>query len=166
MEYKDNIVNYTSYVNRLVSMKLINTEDETESVHWNNLVIDPKLLAPLYFIFKEGMKLLDLGCGVGNVLKFANNIGFKTKGIEKDKRFISSLTNYDHLIKNILDVDPREYNKYDVIYSYNSVMAGNEDFLNSVIDNMKVGAYLFTPAYPIQDKRLEVVLANLYIKID
>ncbi|MCB1713248.1 MAG: class I SAM-dependent methyltransferase, partial [Candidatus Riesia sp.] len=35
--------------------------------------------------YKPGFKLLDIGCGVGNIMKLANHIGYQTTGIEVNK---------------------------------------------------------------------------------
>jgi SAM-dependent methyltransferase len=92
-------------------------------------------------------KFLDAGCGIGNIMLLANQIGFISYGLEIDptttnfamKRGIE----FDRIIKqNILTY--KCYNEYDVIYFYRPIIDDKKQtkFENRVKDQMKLGAIL------------------------
>jgi len=99
-------------------------------------------------------KFLDAGCGIGNIILLANQLGFDADGIEIDNRnlrigkAIASRQNYWSLngIKitkgNILTF--KHYSKYDVIYFYCPLSdhVKEVEFENKITDEIKVGAVI------------------------
>jgi len=62
--------------------------------------------------------------------------------------------------KDIRKLDKDFYKDFDVIYSYQPIKNNNEfqNYLSVVIDNMKIGSFLITPDFTVNNK--------LVIKLD
>lgn len=98
------------------------------------------------------IKFLDVGCGAGNVIMFADSLfrwPFQAHGIERDRKlsliarqFINPM--YDNYIQNMDAFKFKKYGEYDIIYYYCPIQ---DDELQKKLElliekNMKVGAYL------------------------
>ena len=160
---------YNEYIENLNRLGLIDENNyyTHTSDYWDNTCVDSSLLFPLINIYKDGMSLVDLGCGAGNIMFFSKLIGYKSTGIDyKSKyRHICRLHG-DFQLSNIEDIEIKTLNSYDVIYSYRPLRVGFEEFINKVIDNMFEGQYLITPTYEIDSKVLKKVDEYTYIKIN
>lgn len=162
MEYKDNAVDYLAFTKEMASK--IDKESNEESKDWNNIIIDVKYLKDLYRIYKPNMKLLELGCGVGNVVHFANNIGYKSTGVEIDNKLIKDLNGYQIIHCDIRLLSPYEYNTHDVIYINRPLTEGFDEYVKMVVDNMKVGAYIMTPMVHQRNESLRKIVNYVYQK--
>ena len=63
-------------------------------------------------------KFLDVGCGIGDKVFIAKEMGFEAHGIEKDERLFNIADKYLLNIQNIDAFDFNEYDKFDIIYMY------------------------------------------------
>lgn len=99
------------------------------------------------------LKFLDVGCGVGNVLLFANEIfrwPIHAFGIERDKKlclmarqFVDSYYDSEYVF-NMDAFNCKKYDKFDIIYYYCPIADVElQKKLEKLIEKkMKVGAYL------------------------
>lgn len=164
MLYKDNVVDYLIYVKDMTAKGLIDSEIDEKLEFFNNIIIDVRFLKDFYKIYKPNMSFLELGCGVGNVLRFAKNIGFDVTGIEINSDLIQDS------ILNVINMDiqkyPMEnYKDYDVIYIYQPLKVGFTNYVNTVIENMKIGTILVTPMTIQNNPILKTVGLFMYQKI-
>jgi 2-polyprenyl-3-methyl-5-hydroxy-6-metoxy-1,4-benzoquinol methylase len=86
-----------------------------------NLVINVKKLLP----FKEGMKMLDIGAGIGKSMMSFNNEGFDSYGLEPSKPFYDKAISVmkmrpDRLSLGMIEDANYEENSFDVI-TFNAV---------------------------------------------
>lgn len=166
MEFKDNVIDYLDFVKEMKSKGLIQTEADQGSKVWNNIIIDVKYLKGLYKVYKPNMVFLELGCGVGNVLRFAKNIGYQTKGFEINNKLVHKSNNPDINHGDITELPINMYKNSDVIYCYRPLKEGYDEYINMVVSNMKTGAILMTPMnFQIHDS-LKMVGLFMYEKIN
>lgn len=105
-------------------------------------------------------KFLDAGCGIGNIMVLAKEIGFDVHGLEIDPKTIAKAKEvfphiHGHIEKyNILTY--KDYGKYDVIYYYQPLRDKDREvrFELRVENQMKVGAIVF----PIGKDSFEISL--------
>ncbi len=89
---------------------------------------------------------LDVGCGIGNVLLFAEQAGFDVYGIEKDEYpfyVASRMLGSSRITRDdILEYD--KYSDFDVIYYFCPLTDGNlqREFEHKVEDTMRPGTIL------------------------
>ena len=95
---------------------------------------------------KQPLRLLDVGCGIGNVLLIAEQFGFEVYGIEKDEypfRVAVKLIGEERIAQ--ADIWTYEgYGDYEVIYYYRP-FSGREQqlrFERLIEDTMKPGGIL------------------------
>lgn len=157
-----NSADYVEYIAYLKEEGVLNYDRTTKN--WGNLPIEWPLLGCLYDIYKEGFTFVDLGCGAGNVLRYAQNAGYEVAGVEYDKTLFKYLEPYNYFSNNIEDLSPEFYKDYDVIYSYCPLKDGQRDYINSIIEHMKPGAYLVLPFYMSRNKRVENIERYVYQK--
>jgi SAM-dependent methyltransferase len=162
MLYKDNVIDYLVYTESMTKKGLIDNNVDKESEFFNNIIIDARFLKDLYKIFKPHMSFLELGCGVGNVLRFAKNIGFKVTGIEINQNLIQDNTEVINM--DIQKYPVENYKNYDVIYIYRPLKNGYDDYINLIIDNMKSGSILMTPMTIQNNPILKTVGLFMYQK--
>lgn len=143
MLYKDNVIDYLLYTESMTQKGLIDNNVDQKSEFFNNIIIDVRFLKDLYKIYQPNLKFLELGCGVGNVLRFAKNIGFKVTGIEINQNLIQNTEEVINM--DILNYPVENYKDYDVIYIYRPLKNGYDDYINLIIENMKEGSILITP---------------------
>jgi SAM-dependent methyltransferase len=92
----------------------------------------------------QGVKFVDIGCGFGNVMLFAEQFEFDVYGIEKDEaslRIARGLFEPEQLI----EADIRTYDGYgqfDVVYYFCPLTEGEREFELFVEDQIKKGALL------------------------
>jgi len=163
MLYKDNVIDYLVYTESMTKKGLIDNQINKESEFFNNIIIDVRFLEDLYKIYQPNLTFLELGCGVGNVLRFAKNIGFKVTGIEIDKNIIQDNTEVINM--DIQKYPIENYKQYDVIYIYRPLKNGYNDYINLIIDNMKVGSILMTPMTLQNNPILKPVGLFMYQKL-
>lgn len=120
---------------------------------------------------EQELRLLDVGCGIGNVLLIAEQFGFDVYGIEKDEYpflVAAKLIGEERIAQ--ADIWTYEgYGNYDVIYYYRP-FSGREQqlrFEKLIEDNMKTGAILIAnhknSEAIAQDRRFERLSPSLPI---
>jgi SAM-dependent methyltransferase len=142
---------------------LIDNVVNDKSEFFNNIIIDVRFLKDLYKIYQPNLTFLELGCGVGNVLRFAKNIGFKVTGIEINQNLIQD--NIEVINMDIQKYPAENYKDYDVIYIYRPLKNGYDDYINLIIDNMKSGSILMTPMTIQNNPILKTVGLFMYQKL-
>jgi len=99
-------------------------------------------------------KFLDAGCGIGNVVLLARNVGCVATGIEYDlrtyrlaKKLIDSDSYYPNgtIIKGDITTFDK-YGDYDIIYYYQPMNKSElmNQFLEKLSNDMKIGAYIIS----------------------
>jgi len=87
---------------------------------------------------------IDIGCGIGNILLFAEQFGFNVHGIEKDdypRKTASSLLFTDQ----IYNADIRTFDRYDtfdVLYYFCPLTDGQREFERHLEEKIRTGAIL------------------------
>ena len=163
MNIGNNNRDYINFLNKVRGLGLI---DNTDKEYWGYITAHHNQLHCLYGIFKEGMSFVDLGCGAGNVLKYANNIGYEVTGVEFNETLIKYLEDYNYYTNDIKNLDKEFYKNYDVIYCYRPLK--DEEliiYINKVIEYMGVGNYLVIPNHKVKDNRLIKIDNDCYQKI-
>lgn len=74
-----------------------------------------KLLEKYY---EPGFKLLDIGCGLGNILKLGNEIGYQSTGIEINESLKKYHEGLNVIYGDVLNIDLKFIKDFDVIYLY------------------------------------------------
>ena len=168
MDIGFNNIDSLRYNKYLSDNNISNTLDSSyELDYWNYITMDYtyyEVLYPLYERF-NCKSIIDLGCGAGNVLRYAKNIGYETIGVDFED---FSLYNKNHLFiqYDIIDLDVSIYSKYDIIYMALPLKIGKgfEEYLEIVKDNMNVGQYIITPLYIIEDERFIRIDQYTFVK--
>jgi 2-polyprenyl-3-methyl-5-hydroxy-6-metoxy-1,4-benzoquinol methylase len=94
----------------------------------------------------EPFTLLDIGCGIGNVMLFAEQMGFDVYGFEKDEyplRIAQKLMGEERVAQDDLwRYDG--YSRFDVIYYFRPLANGGDErrFERMIEDAMRPGAIL------------------------
>ncbi len=93
---------------------------------------------------EEEPAFVDIGCGFGNVMLFAEQLDFRVYGIEKDQ---ASLEIARRLFEpeQLIEADIRSYSGYgdfDVVYYFCPLTEGERAFEEFVEDQLKPGAIL------------------------
>lgn len=72
--------------------------------------------------YKTGFKLLDIGCGMGNILKLGNAIGYDSYGIEVNHKLRKYHDGLKVIYGDILNLpDYKFLKKFDVVYLYRPI---------------------------------------------
>jgi hypothetical protein len=66
---------------------------------------------------------------------------------------------------DILNYPSKNYKKYDVIYIYRPLKNGYDDYINLIIENMKVDSILITPMTLQNNPILKMVGLFMYQKL-
>jgi cyclopropane fatty-acyl-phospholipid synthase-like methyltransferase len=165
MKIEENGVDYIKYLNKVRGLNLIDNVDYKE--HWGYITAHKDQLGYLYKIYEEGMSFIDLGCGAGNVLRYANNIGYDVTGVDFNDKLLNQIEDYKTINEDLRKLDKSIYKNYDVIFSYRPLKEeGFKKYINNVVDNMKVGGYLITPDVKINNEQLVTIEKYKYQKID
>ncbi len=92
----------------------------------------------------EVFSFVDVGCGFGNVMLFAEQFGFETYGIEKDEASIEvALGFFDK--KQIIRADImnyKNYQRFDVVYFFCPLTEGEREFEEFIENEIRPGAIL------------------------
>jgi len=134
---------YQQFVNQLKREGYFNADMTLD--HWAFRPVDFRWLKTLEKIANKGNTFLDLGCGAGNILYYADSLGYKCTGVEFNPEFEKFLQPFDYQIKDIQKLDPEFYSKFDVVYAYLPLKEDRQDYYQKVISNIKTGAYWFCP---------------------
>ncbi len=92
----------------------------------------------------DGFKFIDVGCGFGNVMLFAEQFGFDVYGLEKDEASIEKALNFfdkEQIIKSDLFAFDG-YIDFDVIYYFCPLAEGERRFEEFIEDEIRPGAIL------------------------
>ena len=98
-------------------------------------------------------KFVDIGCGFGNVMLFAEQMDFQVFGLEKDEASLEvarSLFEPEQLIQEDIR-NYTGYDRFDVIYYFCPLTEGQREFERFVEDRMKKGAILIANYKRSQD---------------
>jgi hypothetical protein len=126
---------------KMIKARCIKSKDPTQ---YSFIPFGVHQLIPSFIALKAlgCRRFLDVGCGVGNIVKTAEMVGFKSYGIECNQD-LKKL----QLTRNIGYIDAFEfdfYDKYDLIYYFRPMCdeTSQLQFEYAVIKGMKPGAYL------------------------
>lgn len=88
--------------------------------------------------YKDGSKLLDIGCGFGNILKLSNEIGYKSTGIEINEDLSKHHKELDVIYGDVLNMDLSFIKKFDIIYTYRIIKETSicNELFNKIYNNM------------------------------
>ncbi len=78
----------------------------------------------------SSLKFIDIGCGFGNVMLFAEQFGFSVYGLEKDEASLEIARDFfepHQLIEEDLRTFPR-YSEFDIIYYFCPLTEGEREF--------------------------------------
>lgn len=119
--------------------------------------------------FRSHFKFLDAGCGVGNIMLLASEIGFTSYGLEIDPTTICFAKKRgirpDYIIRQDI-LTYKCYNDYDVIYFYRPIIKDKKQtkFEKIVKGQMKLGAILIAVGQAdkgiVTDKRFKKILVG------
>ena len=90
-----------------------------------------------------GSRFLDVGCGLGNKVWLAQNIGFDAYGIEINQKYADiagECVGTNHIFCHDGITFP-DYDQYDVIYFYNPMPS--DELETAIITNAKKGAIIY-----------------------
>jgi len=95
----------------------------------------------------RSISFLDIGCGIGNVVRLAEVIGFSAYGLEYNKKIYEVAKRFvcvPNAIKKGNMLTFKGYHKYDVLYYYQPICSNGimSNFANKLAREMKVGAYV------------------------
>ncbi len=161
IEYRDNKELYNSYIKYIDSEKITDYSEYPE--HWSNIPVNVEWLKFLYRYYKDDMFFVDLGCGSGQVLRFAKNIGYNVEGIDiDDYKELNKELNFKQ--KDIRKI--KSFSKWDIIYLYEPLKGDHLDSLISkIINTSKEGALIVTINYFIESDLVEALGDFVYRKI-
>jgi 2-polyprenyl-3-methyl-5-hydroxy-6-metoxy-1,4-benzoquinol methylase len=72
--------------------------------------------------YQPGFKLLDIGCGIGNILRMGRSIGYDTTGVEINKKLEKHHEGLNVIYGDILSMPNYNFLKeFDVIYLYRPI---------------------------------------------
>lgn len=152
--------NKLEYVNNIKSLGPVKDTKK----YWGNIPVRVELLLPLLKIFEEGFRLVDLGSGVGHVLRFAENLGYDVTGVELDETLVKQCVKHKCHHGNIEDLENSFFKEFDVVYSYLPLKDNVQVFIDKVVESMKPGAYLVLPEIRPKNKNLVHVDGCYYRK--
>ena len=168
MNLRDNNLDSIEYIKYLSDNNISNTlESSYELDYWNFITMDYTYYTVIYPLYERYncKSIIDLGCGAGNVLRYAMNIGYETTGVDFED---FSIYNKEHIFihKDIRGLELSIYSQYDVIYIALPLKIGKgfEEYISIIQDNMKVGQYIITPLYIIEDDRFERIDQHTFVK--
>lgn len=160
MTLGDNCRDYRLFSMELGKQGLIDL-DRTKG-YWGNILVNDVYLNVLYQIYKPEMKFLDLGCGAGNVLRFASNIGYDVTGVEFNPELTKHITSHKVITEDITKLDLEFYKDFDVVYAYRPLKDNLNSYLKTVSDNMKLDSYLVTPDFKIENEKLKHIDVHMH----
>lgn len=160
MELFDNIKDYQN--NLIKHSYLINLNKNLS--YWGFVPCNVNHLKHFYSIYENNMSMIDLGCGIGNVMRFAKNIGYDVQGVELNKELIK-YNPYSVITSNLFNIDFKAIERFDIVFSYKPIKKGFDTFLNEVVNNMKLGSYLITPEFEFKNEKLKQIERFYYKKI-
>lgn len=139
---------------------------------WDSIVSDFDILNILNTIiqnFNKKLKLCDMGCGYGNIIYFAEKLGYDTLGIEVQTLYNNT---YNKLGLNVINDDllTMDYSflkDFDVVYFYRPICDGKlmKHIIDKTYNKMKNGSLIilnFDLGVPLND--YTVIYSN-YIRI-
>lgn len=157
VSFHENSILYNKLLRETKSANPDLFEYEFDDCLYKNIPIERSILKSLYKIYQNGDSLIDLGSGIGNVLRFAENIGYKCKGVEIDQRFKEITKNFDIEFTDIRAFDKSKISNFDVVYSY-LPFKNKSDFatyIDDIINHMKPKSHLLTPFFNPNNSLIE-----------
>lgn len=108
--------------------------------------------------YKPGFKLLDIGCGLGNILKMGNEIGYQSTGIEINEELKKYHNDLNVIYGDVLKMDLRFIREFDIIYLYRPIGSLDkcDDLFQKIYDNCKdscIIIYLYPSQLELNIKR-------------
>ena len=164
MQIEDNNKQYQEFLMELGKKGLM-YKGSTDT-NWGNVPCQSWMLEGLYDIYEPGMNLIDLGCGAGNILNYAKNIGYEVLGVDWDRDILKELEKTHSFIhKDITELDKAFWNSKDIVYCYMPVKSNFKSLLHRISRSMKPGAYLVTPEWE-QDRKGFTRVSRFIIRKD
>jgi len=148
MDIENNLIEYRKALMEFNKRGLL--YKGTNEKNWGFVPCPDGLIQELYNIYEEGFTLIDLGCGAGNILDFAKNIGYEVLGIDWDREILKEIEKKHSFVhKDINELDPSFWADKNVVYTYIPIKSKAEmrKLLHKVANNMSIGSYLYTPEY-------------------
>lgn len=143
MDIRSNNADYVVFLNKVRGLDLIDNTSDRD--YWGYITAHHEQLHYLYDIYQEGMTFLDLGCGAGNVLRYADNIGYNVTGVDFNKDLLKHVE-YKKVHSDFKDLSDNFYKEFDVIFSYRPL---KKEFLIPYLEkvrlHMKKDSVLVTP---------------------
>jgi len=137
-KYKDHLDKHVDIYDKLKSNGSVSMDDDGRFTHLPSPLFVEGLLKKYY---KPNSKLLDIGCGIGGIIEISNEIGYESYGIEINKDLSKYHENLNVIYGDILEIDPKFLNQYDIIYLYRPIgdIDKSNDLFNIIYDNCKSG---------------------------
>lgn len=165
--------NYDSYFSRMLSFSQEKKQTTANGKHYHFIPARSQKVLMNQFealipMFKNPRpRFIDCGCGIGNIIMLANQVGYACSGIEFDKDtcdIAKSIVGYNSTIYKGDITRHKYYNQYDLIYFYVPIrnISKMEMFIRKVIKHSKLGAVLYSyggsyHSYMSKDGRLKEI---------
>lgn len=147
MDFKENRNIYKNHIDHLIASGLCDYSLNME--HFGFIPSKVNQLLSIDDVYKEGMTFLDVGCGYGNVMKYASNIGYDCFGIENNADILEKVR--DSKLK-IINKDAREVSRdfismFDVVFCYTPINLGRKEFLINLTNKLSCGQIIIIPSF-------------------
>lgn len=133
-----------------------NAEEDADDLKHQSIASDDYIVPILLKYYKPYHKLLDIGSGLGNILRICKKIGYDATGIEirDNKRYTRGL---NVIYSDFFNVDNEIISKFDIIYFYRPFQFNNEmnRILQKISDGAKSGAIMLYHYPHLEKKELE-----------
>ena len=116
---------------------------------------------------------IDVGCGIGWIVRLARNLGYNAYGIDIDKDLLDlgkKIFNLKYPILRLANALNYDYSKYDVIYLYHPIFNHSleRELEFRILEQAKKGSIIFAPNneifdYDSQEDSLETISYQYYI---
>jgi SAM-dependent methyltransferase len=159
---------YKNYISRNKNLGLYNKNNSDK--FWGNI---PSGYSQLIFLSRyvgKDYSFFDIGCGAGQVLDFARNIGIdKVSGLEIDNELYQECINngFDVINGDLINIDLSFLKNFDILYFY--CIIKDESLMGltmqRICDSMKVGSIIKADLVDFKVKNFNEIGLNLYKKI-
>jgi len=104
--------------------------------HIMSPIVAEKLLMEYY---KPGYKLMDIGCGLGNILRLSNYIGYKSWGVEINDKLSKYHDGLNVIYGDVLNIDLKFIKDFDILFLYRPIMGNDksDQLFKLIYDNCK-----------------------------
>lgn len=116
---KDEVLLLSNFYNNFREIFYDSNTGVNKLNYYNAIPVGGSIIRDLYLIRKNfplKVNLIDVGCGKGNIIRIANALNFKAKGIEYREEYRDILSSLDYSIGDAFDY--KSYNENDIIYAF------------------------------------------------